>query len=157
MAATQYTGDFRVVGTVGGDSPVTRVFDVVAGAAASIAIGDLVIVDGSNPGYVAKAGDGASSTSSWVGMAVSNSTDTALADGTVEIMFHPSGLVVRGTPDTPGNLAQAIIDTQVTLEMAAADQEIDENDTSNGVLTIVTYDSTSGNETIDVVVPFNLQ
>ena len=152
--AEQFTGDFRTVGTMDGSQPVTRTFDVKSGAAASIAVGDLVVVDGGNAGYVAGAGNGAASTSTWIGRAVSTSTDTASADGVVDVEFSPAGLIVRGTPTTPGNLAQAIKGTKVTLDVSGGTQTVDENDTTNGILTVLAYDDTSGEETIDVVVPF---
>jgi len=154
MTAVQYTSDFKTIGTLDGGAPVVRTFDVKSGSAASIAIGDLVIVDGGNAGYVAKAGDGAASTSRWIGKAVTTSTDTASADGVVDVEFHPSGLVVRGLATTPGNFAQAIKNTRVTLDVSGGVQKVDENDTVNGVLTILAYDSTL--ETIDVVVPCHL-
>ncbi|REK57578.1 MAG: hypothetical protein DWQ49_08915 [Bacteroidetes bacterium] len=151
--AEQFTGDFNTVGVWGGGQTSVRTFDVKSGAAASIAVGDLVVVDGSNAGYVAKAANGASSSSTWVGRAVTTSTDTASADGTVEVEYAPTGLIVRGTPTTVGNLAQAIKGTKVTLDVASGTQTVDENDTSSGILTVVGYDDTTGSESIDVVVP----
>jgi hypothetical protein len=152
MAAEQFTGDFNTIGGWGGAQPVVREFAVDAGGAgATIAVGDLVTVD-STAGYVEKAPAGAANTVNWVGRAVTNSTETASVDGVVEVEYCPGGLIVRGAPTTPGNLAQSIIGTQVTLD-GTAPQTIDENDTSNGVLTVLAYDDTSGAETIDVVVP----
>ncbi len=152
--AEQFTGDFHVVGTVDGSAPLNREFDVEAGAASTIAAGDLVTVG--NAGYVAKAADGAASTVVWYGLALNASTDTAGADGVVTVAYSPSGLIVRGAPTTPGNLAQAIKYTKVTLDVAAGVQTVDENDTSNGILSVYAYDATTGAETIDVVVPYTV-
>lgn len=154
MTATQYSGDFRIVGTLDGNEPTTASFDVKSGAAASIEAGDLVIVDGGNAGYVKKAADGASSTAEWIGMATGASTDTASADGTVQVAFSGAGLIVRGQATTPGNFAQAIKRTRVTLDVSGGVQKVDENDTSNGVLRIWAYSVTDS--TIDVVVPCHL-
>ena len=154
MTATQFTGDFTAIGTLNGTEAVTKKFDVKAGAAISIQKGDLVIVDGSNAGYAAKAANGASSTARWIGIAESDSDDTASADGTVQVLFSPSGLIVRGLPTTAANLAQAIKLTRVTLDVASGVQKVDEDDTSSGVLCVYDYNTTDG--TIDVVVPCHL-
>ena len=150
--AEQFTGDFHGIGTRDGSQPVTDTYSVEAGAVSTIASGDLVVVG--NAGYVAKAADAASTDNTWVGMAVSASTETVAADGEVVVAFSPDGLLVRGLPTTPGNLAAAIINTSVTLDVAAGVQTVDENDTTKGVLTVVAYDTTNG--TIDVSVPFQL-
>lgn len=151
--AEQFTGDFRTVGTMDGSQPVTRIFDVEAGSAGSIAVGDLVTAG--NAGYVAKGANGAANSVVWIGKAVSDSNETASANGTVEVEFSPAGLIVRGKPTTAGNLAQAIIGTKVTLDVSSGTQTVDENDTTNGILTVLDYDnSVSGEETIDIVVPF---
>lgn len=154
--AEQFTGDFITIGTLDGSEPVVKEFDVVSGAAASIAVGDLVTIDDGNAGYVKKAADGASSALQWIGRCVKNSTDTTTAAGVVEVEFSPAGLIVRGAPTTASNLAQAIIGTRVTLDVTASVQTVDENDITSGVLRVLDYDSTSGEETIDVIVPCHL-
>jgi len=152
--AEQFTGDFHVVGTRDGSEAITAEFNVYQGAAATIAAGDLVIVDGSHAGYVLYAPDGASSDNIWVGMAVSASTEGVSTNGTVQVMYSPAGLIVRGKATTPGHFTVAIINTAVTLDVAAGVQTVDEDDTTKGVLRIVRYDVT--NSTIDVDVPFQL-
>lgn len=155
MTAVQYTQDFKTVGTLSGHEPVSKQFDVKSGALTSISAGDLVIVDGSNAGYVKKAADGASSSAAWIGRAKTDSTDTVGADGVVTVEFDSVGLVVRGLPTTASNLAQAIKLTRVTLDVSGGGvQTVDENDTSSGVLRVLTYDTNAG--TIDVVVPCHL-
>ena len=154
MTAVQFTGDFRTVGVVGGGQPEVAEFDVVLGVLTSIEDGDLVIVDGSNAGYVKKAADAASNTARWIGRARKDSTDTVAAAGTVEVEYHPNGLIVRGNATTVGSFAQSIIDTRVTLDVAAGVQTVDENDTTNGALTIIRYATVQASD-IDVIVPFN--
>lgn len=152
--AEQFTGDFHVVGTRDGSEPITAEFNVYQGAAATVAAGDLVAVDGSQAGYIIKAADGYSSDNTWVGMAVSASTEGVSTNGTVQVMYSPAGLIVRGVPTTPGSLAVTILNTAVTLDVTVDVQTVDETDTTKGVLRVVRYDST--NSTIDVDVPFQL-
>jgi len=152
--AEQFTGDFIVIGTRDGSQSVTAEFDVYKGAASTIVAGDIVSVNGGQAGYVLLGADALSSDDTWIGMAVSTSTETVAANGTVQVMYSPAGLILRGTPTTPGNLAQAIIGTKVTLDVNAGVQTVDENDTTKGVMTVIAYDAT--NETIDVAVPFQL-
>lgn len=129
--------DFRVK-----DEPSSPAheYDVKAGAAASIKAGQLVTVDGSNAGYVKLGVDGGSTALTWVGVAATDSTDTAAADGKVMVYDDPN-LRFIGKPTTAGNLAQAIKNTVVTLDVADGVQTIDENDTTNGVFRILDYNS----------------
>lgn len=154
----QFTGDVKSFEGADGGEPIVLEFDVKSGAVATIARRDLVVRDSGNAGYVKKAANGESNTAAWIGVAVTNSTETASADGVVEVAFHPSGLKVVMAPTTPGNLAQAIKLTLVTLDVdGSGNQTVDENDTTNGALRVLTYDnSVSGNETITVYVPCNL-
>ncbi len=155
MAANVY--DFKSLGAHDGTLPRstsgTSVKDsaVAAGAIGSITAGDICIYLN---GYWAKLADGEGNVAGRYGLAKSTSTDTAGADGLVKMDYHPSGLVVRGKPTTAGNLAQGILGDLVTVDVAANVITIDEND-PNGVLLIHDYDDTSGEETIDVVLPYN--
>ena len=143
--------DFRFIGTLTGDDAVSVVKDVKAGAAATIAPGDLVIPDDGNAGYVRKVADGEVSTAAIrVYYAVSTSTDTAGADGTVKLLYAPN-MVLQGTATTAANLVQAVIDTKVTVDVTAGVITIDENDTTNGFLRIkrpqggaANFDTTNG-------------
>ncbi len=144
--------DFRIVGTVDGSEPIQKTFNVASGAAATIAPGDLVVAAN---GYAAKCADAGCAAAGIYGMAVSTSTDTVAAAGEVSVVYSANGLIVRGAPTTPGNLAAAIVFDRVTLDVAAGTQKVDEND-PNGILTIVDYDATSGQETIDVVLTATL-
>lgn len=127
--------DFRFRGTLSGEDAISEVKDVKAGTAASIDEGDLVIPDNSNAGYVRKVADGEVITQAYrVYYAISASTETAGADGTVKVMYAP-GMILEGKATTPGNLAQAVIDTKVTVDVSTA-ITIDENDTTNGFLRI---------------------
>ncbi len=143
--------DFKLIGTLNGESTTGVVKDVKAGAVASIAIGDLVIPDDGNDGYVRKVANGENSTTATrVYIATSNSSDTASADGTVELVTAP-GMILEGTATTKANLAQGVIDTKVTVDVAAGVITIDEDDTTNGFLRIrrpaggaANFDTTNG-------------
>ena len=129
--------DFQYVGTLGGVAYETRTIDVVAGTTASISIGDLVTVAN---GYAAKVANGGCAADGRYGLAMSDSTETTTADGSVQVIFCPSGLLVMGAATTPGNLAQGVLYDRVTLDVTAGVQTVDEND-PNGVLTIFPYDN----------------
>jgi hypothetical protein len=83
------------------------------------------------------------------GLVVKASTETAGAAGTVSVLHSPAGLVLRGTPTTPANLAVAVLFDRVTIDVTGTTQTVDEDD-ANGVATIVGYNVANG--TIDVVV-----
>lgn len=121
---------------LGASGVTTKKYAVKAGSVGTIQEGDIVIEDGSNAGYAKIAADGASSTAVYLGVATSDSTDTASADGVVEVRTAPN-LVIEGKVTTPGNLARATVGTSVTLDGTTGAQTIDENDTSSGVFIIL--------------------
>ena len=105
-------------------------------------VGELVIVD-SNAGYVALPANGASNSSVWVGLVVSVETAvTASADGKVMVVDDPTTMFV-GKATTPANLAIALKNTQVTLDLAGGVYTIDENDSVNGTFIIKDFDNTT--------------
>lgn len=136
-------GDFFVKDPRGTTVNATR-YQTKAGQTA-IKAGEWVIQDtGGDVEYVQLATDGAANTSKWVGVAVSDDTVTASADGFVYVADSPE-YIFRGKPTTASNLASDIILTQVTLDVdGSGNQTIDENDTTNGTLIIRGYDSTLG-------------
>ena len=150
---TAISSNFRIRGTTDGSPVQYRKFDVKAGSAGSIPLGSLVIQDAGNAGYVKFAPDGTNSDSIWIGIASTTSTDTASADGVVEVAYSIAGLVVEGTATTPGNLAQALELTRVTLDVTSTTQTIDENDTTKGVMQILPdlWNATTGR--LQVVIP----
>jgi hypothetical protein len=127
--------NFLYKGTVGGVSPEALTVAVASGAAASISIGDLVVVAN---GYASKVtnGGGVSTGSKLFGLATSDSTDTVAADGVVDIIYCPSGLVLEGTATTPANLLTAVKFDKVTIDVSGSTQTVDENDPTNGAILI---------------------
>ena len=139
-------GDFHVVDTGNGEAPVAHRYITDAGQGA-INAGEWVIRDASEPEYVDIAADGAANSATWVGVAATTATHTASADGEVWVYDDPN-YVFRGLPTTSSNLADTLLNDQVTLDVTAGAHTVDENDTTNGTLRIVGYDSSAG--TIDV-------
>ncbi len=139
-------GDFFVVDPRG-DTVVAHKYQTKAGQTA-INVGEWVVQDtGGDVEYAVGASDGAANTSTWIGVAASNDTVSASADGYVYVYDDPQYLF-RGKATTSSNLATTVINTQVTLDVSGGDQTVDENDTTNGTLLIRGYDSTNG--TVDV-------
>jgi len=124
----------------------TRTYQVVAGATA-ILPGEPVIQNSGTPSFVQAAGNGASSTATWIGVASTASTQTASANGVVHVFDDPK-IVYRAKATTPANLVQTVLNTKVTLDLASGVYKVDEDDTTNGTLTIKDYNATNG--TVDV-------
>jgi|2_EtaG_2_1085320.scaffolds.fasta_scaffold09257_6 hypothetical protein len=145
--------DFTYRGTLGGGEPEQRNFDVAAGGAATIAIGDIVLIAN---GYAATLADGEGTAGNGLyGLAIEASDETAGADGTCNCVFSTSGLIVEGTATTAGNLVTAVIFDKVTIDVAAGVQTVDENDA--GALLIYEIDADSATTGLcRIVLPFNL-
>lgn len=145
--------DFTYRGTVGGDEPEERKFDVASGTTASIASGQIVEIAN---GFAAVSADGGMAAGNLLtGLAISTSTETASAAGTVTVLFSTGGLIVEGTATTPANLVAAVLFDKVTLDVSASVQTIDEN--AAGAMLIYQLDSDSATTGLcRVVLPFTL-
>ena len=145
--------DFTYRGVVGGGEPEQRRFDVASGAAGSIAAGDIVEIAN---GYAATSADGGMAAGNVLsGLALNTSTDTAAADGTVDVLYSTNGLIVEGTATTAGNLLTAVLFDKVSLDVAAGVQTVDEN----AVGSMLIYELESDSATTGlcrVVLPFSL-
>ena len=128
---------FTNVTDAAGNQVPTIEYDVDAGAVASIKAGMPVIDDGS--GYVAGVANGGTAMTA---IAAADSTETATVDGKVLVYYAPV-LKFNAVATTPGNLAQAIKTTQVTVDLSSTTYTIDENDTSSGFIRIADYDNTT--------------
>ena len=146
--------DFTYAGTLDGVEATERNFNVASGSAASIDVGDLVLVAN---GYAAKMTDGQGTAGNLlIGLAQSISTDTASADGAVKVLFSTSGLVVRGLATTAANLTTAVLFDKVTIDVAAGVQKVDENDA--GAIMVWRYPTSTPTTDgiVEVVLPWTL-
>lgn len=136
-------GDFRVLdGHRWGAFP----YRTKAGQTA-IKAGEFVLQDVSgDEEYVQVAPNASDNDDIWVGVAVTNDTNSASADGVVYVVDAVDAKFV-GKPTTSSNLASTVLNTKVTLDVASTVQTIDENDTTKGVLMIKSYD-TARNEVV---------
>ncbi len=130
-------GDFRVRS---GQTFGARPYFTKAGQTA-ISAGELVIQDGSgDEEYVQLPSNGATNASVWVGLAVSNDTNTASADGVVYVVDALDAEFV-GKATTWANVTKAIMNTKVTLDVTSTVQTLDENDTTDGAFLMTGFDS----------------
>lgn len=132
-----------------GEGGVPNVFpislDVKSGTVSSIKAGTLVVKDGSNAGYVAAAADGTASTAVVVGVAASDSSETASADGQVNV-YSDANLIATMFAKTPANLVQSMKYAKYILDVTGADTTLDQATTTNGFITMMDYDNvTDGN------------
>lgn len=127
-----------------GPSTIER-FLVKAGAAASIKAGEPVIQNTAGDAeYVKSPGADVTTSDTFVGIATSDSTDTATADGYVYIELPSFGTVFRGKAKTKANLASSVRLTKVVIDYTSPNYTIDESTTTNGLCQIVDYNATTG-------------
>lgn len=130
-----------------GQSTRTHEYAVYLGTANSITVGDIVIKDTSNTGYVKAKGTGEiTSADTIVGVAVTTSTDTATVSGKVVVADDLTNQIVKGR--TVGTPTQAQVGTIVTITSASdGTQKVNEDNPTNGVAEIIDFDATR--ETVD--------
>ena len=147
--------NFEYKGVIAGQEPENRDFNVASGTTSSIVPGDIVVIA---DGFAAKvANGGAAAGNLLLGLARSTSTETTTAAGTVNVDYHPSGLIVRGVATTPANLAAAVLFDKVTVDVDGNGvQTIDENDAGAILIYDFVGDDFTTTGLIDVVLPFTL-
>jgi len=122
-------------------------------ASATIKPGEPVKVGSSNNVIILATGEPTNS-APMVGIALTESTETASADGTVEVLVVEAGrTLLRTAATTPGNLADGILYDSVTYDLTGDVFTVDENegdDPDVHGLEIVDYDATEG--TVDYFV-----
>lgn len=138
--------EIKVLSQLGGQqvaSPFPVTVPVKSGAISSIKKGMLVYTDGGNAGYW-KAGADAATTTQLVngGVATSDSTDTAGADGTVTMDVAPV-MLVSIKAKTPANLTAAMRGVAFILDVSGSDYTLDQATSVNGIFNIVDYDNTT--------------
>lgn len=145
---------------VGGGTVKTKEFRVEAGAVGSITPGKPVKVGGTGANYVVllAAGDPEVGTDRMIGIATSTSTDTAAADGTVQVeLVEPGVHVMRAKVTTPANMDTdaellAILNDSVTFDLTSTTFTVNENegdDPNVHGLMIIDGDVTNG--TVDFI------
>lgn len=134
----------NVINTTDGQFPKTfnTTLLVKSGTVSSIIPGYLVIKDGSNAGYAAAAPDGTDTDDTILGVAVSTSTETASADGVVEVVTAPR-LLVQIFAKTPGSLATSLLLDNYALDVTSGNYTLDQGTTAKGIFRLVGYDNTT--------------
>ncbi len=130
-------GDFRVKdGHRWGANP----YFTKAGQTA-IKAGEMVIQDASgDEEYVQIPANGDTNAKVWVGLAVSNDTNSASADGVVYVVDALDAIFI-GKATTWTNVSKAVMNTKVTLDVASTVQTLDENDTTDGMFLMQNFDT----------------
>lgn len=122
-------------------------------AAATIKPGEPVKVGATNNVILLATGE-PTNAAPMVGVAVSESTETATADGTVDVLVVEAGrTLLRTAATTPANLADGILYDSVTYDLLNGVFTVDENegdDPDVHGLEIVDYDADAG--TVDYFV-----
>lgn len=145
--------DFQLVRTAGGNVPTIR-WQTDAGDAA-IKAGDPVKIKAAGSPYVIGLVDGdltIGTDTAMVGVAASDSTHTASADGVVDVYLPLPGTVWRAKATTAGNVAATLIGDRVTVDLAGTTYTIDEDstDAAANAFYIVGVDADEG--TVDVII-----
>lgn len=134
-------GDLRVLR---GPHLIQR-FQVKAGGAATIKAGEPVIQGTSGDAEYVKIGSTLTSTpDTFVGIAVTDSSDTASADGEVYVAMPTFGTVFRGNAKTLASLSTANLLTKVILELSSSSWVVDESTTTNGFCQMVGMNTSTG-------------
>ena len=143
---------FKLAGTLSGVQPTQIKCSVNAGTESSIAPGDLVFIGTGAVAFFLSNG-GAVNADGKYGLAVSTSTETAGAAGTVEVVVA-TDLLVRGVVSTPANLNSSLLYTKCSVDVIGGVQSIDEDDA--GAMTIVSIVEGGAEGEITALVPFTL-
>lgn len=130
-------GDFRVKdGHRWGANP----YFTKAGQTA-IKAGELVIQDASgDEEYVQLPADGDTNAKVWVGLAVSNDTNSASADGVVYVVDALDAIFI-GKAKTWANISKSIMNTKCVIDLTSSVFTLDELVTTNGVFLMTNYDT----------------
>ena len=127
--------DIEISRTAGGNVPTYR-WQTDAGDAA-IKAGDPVKIKAAGSPYVIGLADGdltIGTDTAMVGIAASDSTHTASADGVVDVYIPLPGIVYKAKATTPANVdtqaeINALVGDRVTLDLAGTTYTVDENST----------------------------
>lgn len=124
-------------------------------AATSILEGDLVKIGGTGNNFAVlpATGDPEIGTDRIIGVAKSDSTDTAAAAGVVDVYMIDNRTVLRASATTGSNLGDGLLNDSVTLTVSSTDQSVNEDegdDPDVHGLMILDYDADE--DTVDFIV-----
>lgn len=120
-------------------------FMVKAGGAVTIKAGEPVIQNTAGDAEYVKIGGSTITTSdTFVGIACSDSNDTATLDGVVDVILPSFGTVFRGDAKTKANLSTANMLNKVVLDLTSSKWTVDESTTTNGLCQMVGMNTTLG-------------
>ena len=139
--------DIQIARTAGGNVPTYR-WQTDAGDTA-IKAGDPVKLKAAGSPYVIGLADGdltIGTDTAMVGIAASDSTHTASADGVVDVYIPMPGTIWKAKATTSGNVADTIIGDRVTVDLTGTTYTIDENatDAATSAFYIVGVDADEG-------------
>jgi hypothetical protein len=124
---------------------VPQKFMVKSGSAASIKAGEPVIQNTAGDAEYVKIGGSTITTSdTFVGIALTDSTDTASADGEVYVVLTGPSTVYRAYAKTKSSLSTANMLNKVILDLTSSNWTIDESTTTNGLCQMVAMNTTTG-------------
>lgn len=149
-------GDVSIVYPGGQNLPASQRFRTEA-AGTAINAGEPVVIGGTGSNYVVPLADGTPTTTNrMLGIASSTSTQTASADGVVDVILAVPGIVYRCAATTPANIDTdaellAILNDRVAFDLASGTYTVDENqgDNSANGLRIIGGDIVNG--TLDFI------
>jgi len=145
--------DIQIARTAGGNVPTFR-WQTDAGDS-YIKAGDPVKIKAAGSPYVIGLADGdltIGTDTAMVGIAASDSTHTASADGTIDVYMPLPGVVWKANATTAGNVAATIIGDRVSVDLSGTTYTIDENagDAATNAFYIVDVDAEEG--TVDFII-----
>jgi len=126
-------------------------YAVKSGTSATITVGDIVIEDTTNAGYVKAVGTAeVTSEDVIVGVATTTSTETTSADGVVLVNDELATQVFEAK--TVGTPTQAQVNSIATITSAAdGTQKVNEDSTSGGVAKIIDFDADKGTVKVKLI------
>lgn len=145
--------DIKILRTAGGDVPTYR-WQTDAGDAA-IKAGDPVKIKAAGSPYVIGLADGdltIGTDTAMVGIAASDSTHTAAADGHVDVYIPLPGIVYEAKATTAGNVAATLVGDRITVDLTGTTYTMDENatDGANNAFYVTGVDTES--DTIEFII-----
>lgn len=145
--------DIQIVRTAGGNVPTFR-WQTDAGDS-DIKAGDPVKIKAAGSPYVIGLVDGdltIGTDTAMVGIAASDSTHTASADGVIDVYMPLPGVVYKAKATTAGNVAATLVGDRVSVDLSGTTYTIDENatDAATNAFYIVDVDTDEG--TVDFII-----